>query len=154
LPGGTPVRPAGSGRTGVRRGRVIVALALIVGSLGWVAFKGLGSSLVYYRTPSEILATPDVGQPARLGGFVLPGTVQHLGSTIRFVVTDGTTSMTVIDTGGVPALFRANQGVVVEGTYAADGTFHADTVLVKHNGVYEPPRPGETPTSANLAGDG
>src|SRR6185436_3137511 len=73
----------------VKRGRIIVALALIVGSLGWVAFKGLSSSLVYYRTPTEVLATPDVGQRARLGGYVVPGSVQHVGSTIRFVVTDG-----------------------------------------------------------------
>ena len=172
MPGGTPVpqasgrttasppssgpttAPPAKGRAPARRGRVFVALALIVGALGWVAFKGLGNSLVYYRTPTEILATPDVGQPERLGGFVLPGTVQHIGSTVRFVVTDGTTRMTVIDTGGVPALFRANQGVVVEGSYGADGAFHADTVLVKHNGVYEPPKPGETPTSADLAGGG
>jgi cytochrome c-type biogenesis protein CcmE len=127
----------------VKRGRIIVALALIVGSLGWVAFKGLSSSLVYYRTPTEVLATPDVGQRARLGGYVVPGSVQHAGASIRFVVTDGTTRMTVVDTGGVPALFRDGQGVVV-----------ADTVLVKHNGVYAPPKPGETPTAADLAGTG
>ena len=81
-----------------------------------------------------------------------PGSVQRAGSAIRFVVSDGTTRMTVVDTGGVPSLFRAGQGVVVEGDYGADGAFHADTVLVKHNGVYTPPRPGETPTSANLSG--
>lgn len=138
----------------MKRGRVVVALALIAGSLGWVAFKGLSSSLVYYRTPTEILATPDVGQRVRLGGLVLPGSVQAAGSSIRFVVTDETTRMTVVDTGSVPALFRAGQGVVVEGYFGRDGAFHADTVLVKHNGVYEPPKPGETPTSANLAGGG
>ena len=38
---------------------------------------------------------------------------------MRFVVTDGTTSMTVVDTGGVPALFRAAQGVVAEGVVRA-----------------------------------
>ena len=138
----------------MKRGRVVVALALIAGSLGWVAFKGLSSSLVYYRTPTEVLATPDVGQRARLGGYVVPGSVQRDGSVVRFLVTDGTTRMTVVDTGGVPALFRDGQGVVVEGSYGRDGAFHADTVLVKHNGVYEPPKPGETPTAANLAGDG
>jgi cytochrome c-type biogenesis protein CcmE len=138
----------------VKRGRVVVALALIAGSLGWVAFKGLSSSLVYYRTPTEVLATPDVGQRVRLGGLVLPGSVQEAGTSIRFVVTDETTRMTVVDTGGVPALFRAGQGVVVEGYFGRDGAFHADTVLVKHNGVYEPPKPGETPTSADLAGGG
>jgi cytochrome c-type biogenesis protein CcmE len=58
----------------------------------------------------------------------------------------------VLDTGGVPALFRAGQGVVVEGFYGRDGAFHADTVLVKHNGVYSPPSPGQTPHSADLAG--
>ena len=141
----------------MKRGRVVVALALIAGSLGWVAFKGLSSSLVYYRTPTEVLATPDVGQRVRLGGLVLPGYVQAAGSSIRFVVTDETTRMTVVDTGSVPALFRAGQGVVVEGYFGRDGAFHADTVLVKHGdryGPYQPPRPGETPTSANLAGGG
>ena len=72
--------------------------------------------------------------------------------TVRFVVTDGTSHLTVIDTGGVPSLFRTGQGVVVEGYYGSDGAFHADTVLIKHNGVYRPPAPGETPTSANLQG--
>lgn len=138
----------------MKRGRIIVALVLIVGSLAWVAFKGLSGSLVYYRTPTEVLATPDVGQRARLGGYVVPGSVQHVGASIRFVVTDGTTRMTVVDTGGVPALFRDGQGVVVEGAYEGDGAFHADTVLVKHNGVYAPPKPGETPTAADLAGTG
>ena len=60
----------------------------------------------------------------------------------------------MIDTGSLPALFRDGQGVVVEGIYGQDGAFHSDTVLVKHNGVYTPPAPGETPTSANLAGTG
>jgi cytochrome c-type biogenesis protein CcmE len=56
----------------------------------------------------------------------------------------------VIDTGGVPSLFREGRGVVLEGFYGADGAFHADTVLVKHGDRYTPPKPGQTPTSANL----
>jgi cytochrome c-type biogenesis protein CcmE len=138
----------------VKRARVIVALAVIVGALGWVAAKGLTSALVYYNTPTDLLAkgSTAVGERSRLGGLVVPGSVQDDGSIIRFVVTDGTTNMTVVDTGGVPALFRAGQGVVVEGLLGRDGAFHADTVLVKHNGVYQPPSPGETPHTADLAG--
>jgi cytochrome c-type biogenesis protein CcmE len=138
----------------VKRGRVILVLAVIGAGLGWIGAKALSGNLVYYKTPSEILGQGDsvVGQRVRLGGFVEPGSVRRTGSAIRFVVSDGTTRMTVVDTGGVPSLFRAGQGVVVEGDYGADGAFHADTVLVKHNGVYTPPRPGETPTSANLSG--
>jgi hypothetical protein len=72
---------------------------------------GLGAYQEYFlmlaewlpqRPIDEVLATPDVGQRARLGGYVVPGSVQHDGGDITFVVTDGTTRMTVIDTGGVP----------------------------------------------------
>ena len=136
----------------MKRGRVIVALVLIAGSLGWVAFKGLTNNLVYFVTPTELLSRGTVGERVRLGGLVDPGSVQHQGRTIQFVVTDGSARMTVVDTGGVPSLFREGQGVVVEGVYGADGAFHADTVLVKHNGVYRPPAPGQTPHSADVQG--
>ena len=38
----------------------------------------------------------------------------------------------------MPDLFREGQGVVAEGTLAADGTFIADTVLAKHDENYMP----------------
>jgi cytochrome c-type biogenesis protein CcmE len=132
----------------------VIALAVIAGSLGWVAAKGLSSSLVYYQTPTELLQKGDagIGQAVRLGGFVVPGSIQHRGPRIRFVITDETTRMSVVSTSDVPSLFREGQGVVLEGREGADGAFHADTVLVKHNGVYRPPKPGETPHSADLVG--
>ncbi|HXJ63532.1 MAG TPA: cytochrome c maturation protein CcmE [Actinomycetota bacterium] len=136
----------------MRKGRVVVALVAIVGALVWVAAKGLSSSLVYYKTPTELLQQgPNaVGERLRLGGLVLPGSVQTAGARTTFVVTDDTSNMTVIDRGDLPELFTAGQGVVVEGALGADGAFHADTVLVKHNGVYAPPSPGETPHSADV----
>jgi cytochrome c-type biogenesis protein CcmE len=131
------------------RARVVVPLLVIAGSLVWVASRGLAGNLVYYKTPTEVLAEGGsiTGERIRLGGLVEPGSVQRTGSAVRFVVTDGTTRMTVVDTGGVPSLFRAGAGVVVEGTYGGDGAFHADTVLVKHGDTYSPPKPGQTPTS-------
>ena len=138
----------------MKRGRVIIALALIAGSLGWVAFKGLTNNLVYFVTPTELLTRGTVGERVRLGGLVDPGSVQHQGPTIQFVVTDGTTRMTVVDTGGVPSLFREGQGVVVEGVYGTDGAFHADTVLVKHSDNYTPPPKGVIPTTAHVTGGG
>ncbi len=112
------------------RRRVLVAVGLIVASLGWVAWKGLSGNLVYFKTPTEILHDGTVGQRIRMGGLVEPGTVSRTTHTVRFVVTDGTSHL----------------------YYGSDGAFHADTVLIKHNGVYRPPAPGETPTSANLQG--
>jgi cytochrome c-type biogenesis protein CcmE len=60
----------------------------------------------------------------------------------------------VVNTGGVPSLFRAGQGVVVEGVLGGDGAFHADTVLVKHSNEYRPPAPGEVPGPADLQAGG
>ena len=137
----------------MKRTRVVVALAVIAGAIVWVAAQGLSSTLVYYNTPTDLLnkGSAAFGERARLGGFVLPGTVRRDGGVIRFVVSDETSRLTVLDRGSVPELFREGQGVVVEGEMRADGRFHADTVLIKHNGVYTPPTPGQTPHSADLA---
>lgn len=134
------------------RGRVVVAVAAVAAGIGWVAAQGLSSSLVYYKTTSELLreGPSAVGDRVRLGGFVEPGSIQQGRSVLRFVVSDGATSMTVVSSSGAPSLFRGGRGVVVEGTLGRDGAFHADTVLVRHSDVYRPPAPGETPTTANL----
>ena len=131
---------------------MVIALLVIVGALAWVAISGLRNSLVYYRTPTEILQMGHdaVGQQIRLGGYVVPGSVRDHGGTVDFVVSDGTSRMSVVAT-GVPSLFRAGRGVVLEGFETRSGSFHADTVLVKHGGDYHPPRPGETPTSAAVS---
>ena len=138
----------------MKKGRIAVVLVVIAGALTWVLVRGLGGNLVYYKTPTEILRSGHtlVGQRVRLGGLVLPGTVQTRGQDITFVVSDETTRMSVVDSAGVPSLFRAGQGVVVEGYYGRDGAFHADTVLVKHSDNYTPPAPGVTPTSAHVTG--
>jgi cytochrome c-type biogenesis protein CcmE len=140
----------------VSKGRIVVALAIIAGGLGWVLTRQLSTSLIYYRTPTELLGEgrEAIGQSTRLGGYVLPGSVRHDGDAVLFVVSDETTRMSVVATGSIPALFKEGQGVVLEGHLGGDGKFHADTVLVKHSGVYTPPTPGETPHSADLAGDG
>ena len=141
----------------VSRGRVAILVAVVLLSLGWVATKGLASNLVYYVTPTDLLSKAPIGPTdrVRLGGYVLPGTVRVVGSTVRFVVSDGTHQMPVVATGGVPSLFKDGRGVVVEGFYGADGAFHADTVLVKHDNVYRPPTPGASPPhSAQLQAGG
>src|SRR5262249_32821645 len=127
--------------------RVAVCLAVVVFALSWVAIRGLTGNFVYYLTPTDVVAhhKAQVGQRLRLGGYVVPGSVRHAGSVLMFPVTDRTDSIQVLDTGSVPELFRAGQGVVLEGTLGRDGRFHADTVLVQHNGNYFPPKPEQPP---------
>ena len=132
------------------RGRLIAGIVVLGVAMAWVATRGLAGNLVYYRTPTEVVADARAGDRMRMGGFVESGSTRRVGGVTRFIVTDGTTRVTVVGKGDVPALFREGQGVVVEGTYGADGAFHADTVLVRHGSEYRPPSPGETPTVAVL----
>jgi len=133
------------------RVRVVVLLVLIAGSLAWVGTRALSGNLVYYVTPTELLEQqPAPGERLRLGGQVVPGSVRDVEDGVDFVVTDGTTRMTVVHDGATPSLFRTGIGVVLEGSYGADGAFHSDTMLVKHGEDYRPPAPGHTPSPVQV----
>lgn len=126
-------------------------LVLIVGSLAWVGSRALSGNLVYYVTPTELLQQqPAPGERLRLGGQVVPGSVRADDDGVDFVVTDGTTRMSVAHEGATPAMFRTGSGVVLEGSYGPDGAFHSDTMLVRHGEEYRPPAPGHTPSPAQV----
>jgi cytochrome c-type biogenesis protein CcmE len=137
--------PAGpSSRGSARRSarlRLLVCIAIVVAALGWIAARGLTGSFVYYLTPTDVSVRQQahVDQRIRLGGYVVPGTVHRDAGALSFVVTDGQTTMSVQSTGPVPQMFRAGQGVVLEGALGEDGQFHSDTLLVKHDGTYRAP---------------
>ncbi len=46
--------------------------------------------------------------------------------------------------GILPDLFREDKGVVIEGAFAPDGVFVADTVLAKHDENYMPKQVAES----------
>jgi cytochrome c-type biogenesis protein CcmE len=145
-----PDAPADVARARGRHGpqiRVAACLAVIVIALAWIAIRGLTGNFVYYLTPTDIVTQhkAHAGERVRLGGYVVPGSVRRTSSVLTFIVTDGTDSMSVSDTGSVPELFKPGQGVVLEGAVGRDGRFHADTLLVRHNGDYSPPTPGQPP---------
>ena len=117
-------------------------LAIVVGALGWVAMRGLTGSFVYYLTPTDIAVghKAQVDQRVRLGGYVVPGSVHRPADGADFHGDRRRRPMEVLGTGPVPQMFRAGQGVVLEGRLGADGRFHSDTLLVKHNGEYRAPK--------------
>lgn len=125
--------------------RVLATLAVVLVTLAVVLVRGLGSNLVYYATPTEVLAarSSNAHDRLRLGGQVVPGTVVKSAHGVRFVVGDGTSRVTVVGDARLPTMFGPGQGVVVEGYLAGGRTLHpvfrADTVLVKHGSDYRPP---------------
>ena len=126
--------------------RFMVLGAAVVFSLAWVATNGLAGNLVYYQTPTDLLKqSPRADERIRLGGLVVAGSVRAVPGGVIFVITDGAHEVSVLHQGGVPSQFQGGRGVVVEGFLAADGVFHSDTLLVKHDNRYQPPQPGQSP---------
>ncbi len=117
-------------------GGSVAVLAVAVG----LVLYALSGSIVFFNSPTDIVEKhPGPNTRIRLGGLVKTGSIEHGADLrIKFDVTDGKSDVPVQYQGVVPDLFREGQGVVAEGTLDASGTFHADTVLAKHDERYMP----------------
>jgi cytochrome c-type biogenesis protein CcmE len=99
-------------------------------------------NLVFYFTPSQVAAAEaPARRNFRIGGLVVLGSLHRDedGLTTRFSLTDTVRSMDVVYRGILPDLFKEGRGCVAQGKLGADGIFHADQVLAKHDENYMPP---------------
>jgi cytochrome c-type biogenesis protein CcmE len=102
------------------------------------AFRG---NLVFFYSPSELKAqAAGFDRRVRIGGLVEANSLARNADDdgIVFRVTDGNTDLAVVYHGILPDLFRAGQGVVVEGRLRPNGVFAAANVLAKHDERYMP----------------
>ena len=95
----------------------------------------------YYLTVGEFLSHPaqQHRDGFRVNGKVAQGTIERLesGEDARFVITDGSQTMSVVYHGIIPDTFSDSVEVVVEGRLDASGTFQATTLLAKCASRYE-----------------
>lgn len=131
-----------------RRWGILVLVVVVLAVIAYLAFSSVGNALVYYLTPTELLARGEaaVGQTVRLGGQVEVGSVDGPATDLLFVLTDGDSSVPVHSTVAPTRSFREGSGAVVEGSLTTDGVFEATQVIVKHDENYEAPAPGMQPS--------
>lgn len=114
-----------------------------VGAAGLLALSALKDQAAFFYAPSDVRRDGlPLGRDVRLGGMVAAGSVAraHDGVTVRFAVTDGRATTSVVFAGIVPDLFRERSGVVAEGHFMSDGSFVATNLLAKHDEKYMPPQ--------------
>jgi cytochrome c-type biogenesis protein CcmE len=132
-----------------RRVGLAVAVAVILGTFAYLVYGGIGENLVYFLTPQELVERGDRAYdvPLRLGGQVVPGSVQWNAQAVdlRFQVGDGVHTIAVHSSGAPPQMFRDGIGVVVEGRYHRSGVFESTSLMVKHSNEYRAPKHGEKP---------
>jgi cytochrome c-type biogenesis protein CcmE len=129
-----------------KRAGLVIAAVVVLAGFGYLMAGGIGDNLVYFVTPGELLAKGEgvYDKPIRLGGQVMPGTVQWNADRLdlRFVLQDEDGRVEVRSQRAPPQMFREGQGVIVEGKYTRSGIFESTNLMVKHSNEYRPPADG------------
>ena len=142
--------------------RIGIAVAIIVGTIGWLAWSGYGANKSYYVTIPELGSMGDKAYHSqlRVEGFVQPGSIDQNGTHVTFVLNEfeshspkaaGGRVLKVVYKGSEPPpdTFKDDAQAVAEGTYGRDGVFHATGLQAKCASKYAPAgpngQPGATP---------
>jgi cytochrome c-type biogenesis protein CcmE len=129
--------------------QIVIGALLVTALLGWYASSRLEdrASFVYYQTLEEFRAAGAVTGPARVHGFVAPGSIERdvAARVVRFRVQNdpphaggsSENALAVVYASlETPDLFKDGAEVVVEGEPGA-GAFHATNVLAKCPSKFE-----------------
>jgi cytochrome c-type biogenesis protein CcmE len=128
------------GSTGAQRWRLALIVVLVLAAIAVLATAGLNQTLIYYRTPTELVDDRGlVGRHVRVGGLVAPNSLRRTGHTVRFTLTDGATDLPVKFTGAVNGVFAPGRNALVDGRLTPGGTFDGNELMVKHDDSYGGP---------------
>ena len=130
-----------------RRGKFVAGGLVIAAAIAYLIWAGVSQSVVYFVTPSELLAAPTPSKTYRLGGQVQAGSLKWEPKSLdlSFALSDGKASVPVRHKGTPPDLFAEGRGAVVEGSWTKDGYFKASLIMAKHSEEYKAPHDGAEP---------
>ena len=130
-----------------RRGKFVAGGLVIIAAIAYLIWSGVSQSVVYFVTPSELLAAPVPSKTYRLGGLVQPGSLKWEPKSLDlfFTLSDGKASVPVRHKGTPPDLFSEGRGAVVEGSWTREGYFKASLIMAKHSEEYRAPHDGAQP---------
>jgi cytochrome c-type biogenesis protein CcmE len=118
-----------------------VLMALIVGSLVWLAVGGVKDTKTYYKTIPELaqMGSAAQGQRLRVGGDVEPGSIHKLADGTVFLLHQGPQTLKVVYSGSdpLPDTFRDNAQALADGRLGPDGTFQANKIQAKCASKYQ-----------------
>ena len=132
-----------------RYGKFIALIAVVIGTLAWLAIAGMsGDSKSYYKTITELAQMGDraYGERIRVGGDVESGSIKHIGTEVQFVLIQDKRRLTVAYTGTdpLPDTFKDGAQALADGKLGKDGVFRTAKIQAKCASKYEA-KPGQLP---------
>jgi len=133
-------------------GKFAALIVVVVGTLVWLASAGIKDSQTYYKTITELNAMGDRAYNARVrvGGDIVDGSIQRVGSQVHFVLKQDDKRINVAYLGSdpLPDTFRSGAQALADGKLGHDGVFRASRVQAKCASKYES-KPGMAPGQAS-----
>ena len=136
--------------------RIGIVVAIVLGTITWLALSGIGASKSYYVTIAELGGMGDKAYSSqlRVEGFVQPGSIEHNGPHVDFVLNEFESHSPKAATGRVlkvsykgseppPDTFKDDAQALAAGTFGRDGVFHANELQAKCASKYAPGQPGQ-----------
>ena len=134
--------------------RIGIASAIILGTIGWLAYSGYGAGKSYFVTIPELtgMGAKAYHDQLRVEGFVQPGSIVRDGPNVTFTMNQYESHSAKAGSGRLlkvvykgseppPDTFKDNAQAVAEGTYGRDGVFHATGLQAKCASKYAPAQP-------------
>jgi cytochrome c-type biogenesis protein CcmE len=132
-------------------GKFAALIAVVLGTLVYLAAAGGSSNATYYKTIAELGQMGDKAYGARLrvGGDVESGSIKRAGTGVQFVLVQDKTKLTVAYVGSdpLPDTFRDGSQALADGRLDRDGVFRAGKIQAKCASKYAA-KPGEMPGQA------
>jgi cytochrome c-type biogenesis protein CcmE len=143
--------------------RIGIAVAIVVGTIGWLAYSGYGSNKSYDVTIGEMegMGNRAYTSNLRLQEFVKLGSIVRNGPDITFLMDEFESHSAKAATGRMlkvvykgseppPDNFKDDPQTLAIGTYGRDGVFHAMELQAKCASSYAPAQPIATPAKTAL----
>ena len=134
-----------------------IGIAFILGVVTWEAISGFQQSKTYYVTVSELTSARVARHRVRVGGVVAPDSIERRGGTVTFKLAQDARALPVTYVGSdtLPDTFVGGAQAIIEGDFAADGTFRAQNIQAKCASKYQAApkyqgQPEKTPKVAGL----
>jgi cytochrome c-type biogenesis protein CcmE len=116
--------------------------ALILCSLGYLAYTGVQDSKSYYVTIKELngMGKEAYSKRLRVAGNVVPGSIKRSGTRVDFMLKENELTLPVSYTGteAPPDTFKDDSQALADGKYGTDHVFHAMQLQAKCASKYAP----------------
>jgi len=119
--------------------KLLIGGLVVVLAVGYLIYTAAQGSTAFYMTVAEVRAQGPSERTVRVSGTIVGESIAWTPSdlSLQFEISDDSGTLPVVYHGARPDMFQDGAEAVIEGKYAAGGSFEAHTLLLKCPSKYD-----------------